>query len=99
MTEDEKQLDLLAIFHYIVGGITALFACIPLIHVALGVAMLSGLLDGNNPPPPMLGWFFILIGGLVILWGWVFAALIIVAGRKLSKRRSRTYCLVVAGLA
>ena len=29
MTEDEKHLDLLAIFHYIVGGLTGLFACFP----------------------------------------------------------------------
>ncbi|HLA84602.1 MAG TPA: hypothetical protein VJL29_07390 [Thermoguttaceae bacterium] len=31
MTEDEKYLDLLAIFHYVVGGLTGLFACFPLI--------------------------------------------------------------------
>ena len=39
MTQDEQHLDLLAIFHYIVGGLTALFSCIFLLHVAMGIAM------------------------------------------------------------
>jgi hypothetical protein len=30
---DEQHLQLLAIFHYVVGGMTALFACMPLIHL------------------------------------------------------------------
>jgi hypothetical protein len=28
MTQDEQHLDMLAIFHYVVGGITACFSCI-----------------------------------------------------------------------
>ena len=39
MSDEANQLDLLAIFHYVVGGMTALFACIPLIHVAIGLAL------------------------------------------------------------
>ena len=35
ITEDEKNLDLLALFHYIVAGLTALFSCMFLIHVAI----------------------------------------------------------------
>ncbi|HBA85354.1 MAG TPA: hypothetical protein DCZ95_14805 [Verrucomicrobia bacterium] len=96
MTENEKNLDLLAIFHYIVGGITALVACIPFIHVALGLAMLLGALDGKNPPPHWLGWIFVAGGGFFILCGWTMAAAIVLAGRKLSKRQSRIYCIVVA---
>ena len=98
MTEDEKNLDLLALFHFVVGGLTALFACFPLIHVAVGLAMVFGNFDSPHPPPAMVGWLFVVLGGFFILCGWALAIAILVAGAKLKKRRSRTYCLVVGGL-
>ena len=98
MTEDEKNLDLLSLFHYVVGGFTALFACFPLIHVAVGLAMVFGKLEPARPPPVMIGWLFVALGGFFILFGWALAVAILVAGAKLKKRRSRSYCLVVGGL-
>lgn len=98
MTEDEKNLDLLAIFHYVLGGLTALFACFPLIHVAVGLALVFGKLDGPNPPPAVFGWLFVAIGGFFVLAGWALAVAIAVAGAKLKRRTSRTYCLVVGAL-
>jgi hypothetical protein len=98
MTEHERQLDLLAIFHFIVGGLTAFFACFPLIYVALGVAMILGELDGTNPPPPAIGWFFVLFFGMMVLCGWALATAIVIAGRRLRRRRAYMYCLVIAGL-
>lgn len=98
MTEDEKNLDLLSLFHYVVGGFTALFACFPLIHVAVGLAMVFGKLEPARPPPVMIGWLFVALGGFFILCGWALAVAILVAGAKLKKRRSRSYCLVVGGL-
>jgi hypothetical protein len=35
--KQEEQLRLLSIFHYVVAGLSALFACIPIIHLALGL--------------------------------------------------------------
>lgn len=98
MTEDEKHLNLLSIFHYIVGGVIALFACIPLIHVGLGISMVIGALDGQNPPPQFVGWFFVLLGGAFVLGGWALAVAMIIAANKLKKRQSRTYCIVIAAL-
>jgi hypothetical protein len=95
MSEDERNLDFLAVFHYVVGGLTALFACFPLIHVAIGLAMVLGAFKGKEPPPPFLGWFFIILGGCFVLCGWALALAIIIAGRRLKKRVSRNYCLVV----
>lgn len=96
MTEEEKNLDLLSLFHYIVGGITALFACIPLIHVTIGLLLVFGKFDDSAPA--WFGWIFVVMGGVVILGGWALAAAMIVAGRKLKQRTSRTYCLVVGAL-
>ena len=41
MTQDEEHLNLLGIFHYVLGGVTAMFSCIPFIHVGIGTAMPS----------------------------------------------------------
>ncbi len=98
MTEDDRNLELLAIFHYIVGGLTALFSCFPLLHVAIGIAMLCGAFDGKDAPPAFFAWLFILFPAVIIVTGWTLAGVIIAAGRKLKRRVSRTFCLVVAGI-
>jgi hypothetical protein len=36
MNQDLEQLRLLAIFHYIVTGLSALLACFPVLHLAVG---------------------------------------------------------------
>jgi hypothetical protein len=96
MTEDEQHLNLLSLFHYIFGGLTALFACIPLIHVTIGLLLVSGKFD--DQAPQWFGWIFVGMGGFVVLSGWALAAAILVCGRKLKQRTGRTYCLVVGAL-
>lgn len=98
MTPNERYLDLLSIFHYVVGGMAALFACFPLIHLAVGIAWVSGAFDAKDGPPRALGWIFIVFAAVFILSGWTLAGCIIAAGRKLRARRSRTFCMVMAGI-
>lgn len=98
MTQDEQHLDLLAVFHYVVGGLTALFSCMFLLHIAMGVAMLCGAFDGNDAPPDFFGWLFIVFPSIMVVAGWTLAGFIIAAGRKLKKRTSYTLCLIVAGI-
>ena len=101
MEEDKRNIKLLGIFHYIMEGLTALFSCLPLIHLFIGIAVLTGGLakhPGNGPPPSLIGWIFILVASFIILTGWTLAVLMIVAGRRLSKFRSRTFCLVVGAI-
>jgi len=98
VNQDEEHLRLLSIFHYIVGGLAALAFCFPLIHLAVGIAMVCGAFDGTNGPPRMLGWVFIVVPAMIILFGWVLAACIITAGRKLARREGRTFCLIIAGI-
>jgi len=97
MTQDEQYLDLLSIFHYVVAALTALFSSVFLIHVGIGIAMVSGAFDGKDAPPRAFGWLFILLPGFFILCGWTLAVFIAMAGRRLKKRVSRMFCLVVAG--
>lgn len=98
--QDADHLKLLAIFHYVLAGITALMGCIPIIHVVLGAMMVSGKFPGGAPsssaPPAEVGWFFIVIGSAVILLAWAFAACLVMAGRWISARRNWTFCFVMA---
>jgi hypothetical protein len=41
MNKDLEHLRLLSIFHYVVGGILALFACFPIIHLIMGIMFLT----------------------------------------------------------
>jgi hypothetical protein len=98
MTQDEKHLNLLSIFHFIFGGLKALFSCFFLIHVAIGIAMLCGAIDGHDAPPKFVGLFFIFLGSGFILFSWIIATLMIVLGVKLRKHSSRTFCFAAAGI-
>jgi hypothetical protein len=103
MTQDEQYLNLLSIFHYVVAGLTALFSCFFLIHIAIGIAMLCGAFEGKDAPPRFIGLLFIgllfiIFPALFIMTSWVLAGFMIAAGRKLRRRVSRTFCLVIAGV-
>ena len=101
MEEDKRNVRLLAIFHYVMGSLTALFACIPFIHLFIGIAVLTkGLAKNpsNGLSPVFVGWIFILIAAFVILAGWALAVLMIITGRKLSQFRSRAFCLVIGAI-
>ncbi|KAF1055275.1 MAG: hypothetical protein GAK43_00068 [Stenotrophomonas maltophilia] len=104
---DADQLRLLSIFHYVLGGFTALFSLFPIVHLLMGLAIVTGALpmdeagqsSGNEPfDPRLLGWLFVVIAALMIAAGLTLAALMVVAGRCLVARRRHLLCLVVAGL-
>jgi len=100
--DQEQHLQLLAVFHYVVAGLLALVACIPFIHLALGLGMLLAphtFGRGHDVPPPVVGWLFVLLGGAFIAAGWTVAALLAWAGRCLQRRRHYTFCLVMAAVA
>ena len=98
MNQEAEHLRLLAIFHYIVAGIACMISFIPTIHLAIGIAMVSGIFKNNREPFPFefMGWFFIVIASLVILCGLAFSICLFIAGRFLHKNTHYTYCLVMA---
>ena len=98
MNQDSEHLKLLSIFHFVVAGMAALFACIPFIHFFIGLAMVTGTLPDTGPEVQPIGIFLIVFAGLFILAGWTLAVLIAYAGRSLQTRRRYTYCLVMAGV-
>jgi hypothetical protein len=95
---DNEHLRLLSIFYYVKGAISAVFACIPIIHVVLGLIMLvapHAFGHGNDQPPAFVGLLLVFLGGFFILFGWTFAVLVLIAGRGIARRQHYTFCFVV----
>lgn len=101
-SQDAEHLRLLSIFHTIVAVLTALFASIFIVHVAIGIAALRDPASFGGPDGPAdasFGWIFVAMGSLVVLAGWALAASLFLAGRYLRQRTRYTFCMVVAGLS
>lgn len=96
MNNDEQYLKLLSVFHYVVGGLAAFFACIPILHMSLGIAMLVGAIEDV---PAFAGTLLVMIAMVAILAGWTLAICLIIAGRSLAKRRRYMFCLVMAAIS
>lgn len=97
--QNNNYLKLLSVFHYVVGIIIAAFACFPIIHLLMGISMVSGAVQVSDEFPfQMFGWLFVVLSSIFILTGWIMAVAIMMAGRKLAQRKAYTYCLVIAGI-
>lgn len=101
MNEDLQYLKLLSIFHYVVGGLAALFSFIPVIYVVIGVlaVCIPGSFEGEGEAMPLfIGWIFIIMGAVLIVVGWAFSACIIIAGRSLTRQIHYMFCMVMAAI-
>jgi len=101
MSKDQDQLRLLSIFHYVVGGMAALFSFMPLFHLGFGLLLVLApekFFAHGPPPPPFLGWMFIIIAAVLIVIGLALAILILTTARFLAKGRHYVFCFVVAAI-
>jgi hypothetical protein len=96
--QEEQYLRLLSIFHYVVAGFAALFACFPIFHFGIGIAAIINALSQREPELIFIGLFFTIFAGTWMATGWTFAVFVILAGRYLAKRIRYMFCLVVAGV-
>ncbi len=101
-SKDEEHLRLLAIFHYVVAALGGLFACFPLIHVAIGLMLF--LHRGfphqarQDAPPEWFGLIFVIVGSFFVLVGWAAAICTFISGRYLARRRKRLFSFVMAAI-
>ena len=102
MDRDTEQLKLLAIFHYVVAGLAALFSFFPLLYTALGVIfIIAGRHETAKPdeelPPEFLGWIFAALGSVLFAMGITMAICVLIAGRSLAAPQAlflrARYCL------
>ncbi len=101
MTQDEDQVRLLSIFHYVVAGLAGLFALLPIFHLMFGLMFIlapNKFAGKGEPPPAFIGWFFVILAAVFITLGWIFAVFVFTAGRFLARRKHYLFCLVMAGV-
>ena len=60
MNQDKEHLRLLAIFHYIVAGLAAMFSLFPLLYTTIGAIFIFVARHGTSKPgeelPPEFSW-------------------------------------------
>ncbi len=98
---DAEQLRILAICWYVLSGLTILFGCIPIPHLAIGLAMIfaPSFFGPGSTPPAFVGWFFVGMASAFMLMCWTCAVLGFFAARGLQMRRWLTVCYVAAAVA
>jgi hypothetical protein len=101
MNRDKEHLQLLAIFHYVVAGLAALFSLFPLLYTTVGVIFIFAARHGTakpgeDLPPEFLGWLFAVLGSVLFLIGIAMASCILLAGRSLAFRKHYLFVLVTA---
>ncbi len=99
MSQDEEQLRLLSIFHYIWGGLTALFTLFPLFYLGFGLMIINSpqiFAGSKGAPPAAFGMVMVIIGAVGTIIALILAGCIIATGRFLADRRNYTFCFVIA---
>ena len=101
MERDTEQLNLLAIFHYVVAGLAALFSFFPLLYTVFGVIFIIAARHGTAKPgeelpPEFLGWIFAVLGLVLFVIGIAMAICSFIAGRSLGLRKRYSFALVIA---
>src|SRR5205814_8573080 len=84
MNQDKEHLRLLAIFHYVVAGLAALFSFFPLLYTTIVAIFIFAARHGTPKPgeelpPELLGWIFIVLVALFFLAGVTMAICILIA--------------------
>ncbi len=111
---DQEHLGTLALCHYILGGVTALFSSLFIIHIVMGLTMAHNP-NAFTPPlspsaptpvpvttalgfPSGMGYLFAIMGTIAVLGGWTLGGLTVYAGRCLAARKNSLFILIVAGI-
>jgi hypothetical protein len=101
MNQDREHLRLLAIFHYVVAALAALFSFFPLLYTTVGAIFIFAARHGTAKPgeelpPEFLGWIFAVVGLLLFFLGIAMAICILLGGTCLSHNKHYTFALVIA---
>ena len=92
-----EHLRLLSIFYYVLGAIYVMVALIPLIHLSVGIAIVTGVL--HSPPDTIpLGWMLIGLAAVVVIVGQTYAICMLLTGRYLAAHKAWKFCYVVAAV-
>lgn len=102
---DAEHLKLLAVFHYVLGGMAVLGLGFLLLHWLLMDTFIGNPemwkdSSGKGPPPPpkeffaVFKWFYLFMGVMIVVSG----AANVISGFAIRARRWRIFSMVVAGI-
>jgi len=101
--QDRHYLQLLTIFHYVAAGVTALFGCVPIFHLGVGLSLLFGGAfseaaqgTGDTVLMTLLALLFTLLPLALIVGLWGLALATAVSGYFIKTRQRRVFSIVVA---
>jgi succinate dehydrogenase/fumarate reductase cytochrome b subunit len=98
---DSRHLDLLSVFHKILGGFSIVFSLFPLILVGIGIGILrsAAAFSGKGAPPPhFIGWLFVVMGTILIVSGTALSICILLSAKYIAKRKRYRFSFIVACL-
>jgi hypothetical protein len=100
---DAEHLRLLALGYRISAGVAAFYGLFGLLYIAMGVvfgiALSQAPSQTSGPPVMFFVWYFASIGVAFLVVGFTIAGLRWTAARRLTQRRGRAFCQVVAALS
>ena len=103
---DEEHLKLLSLGYVISAATAAFFSLFGLMYMMIGLTVGAAISHSHEfaahtgqEPPAFVGWIFGGIGLAVFLMMIILAAVKFRAGSCIKKRKSRTFCMVVAGIS
>lgn len=102
---DDEHLRLLAFGYLFSGVMTALFSLLGLVYAVMGLLMSTFVAvaarngSETSMPPQSLGAFFVIFGLVFFVVAASLAIAKFMAAARIRRRRSRMFCLVVAGIS
>jgi hypothetical protein len=102
---DEEHLKLLSLGYMISASTTAFFSIFGLMYAVMGIVISkfpSRQAEGTTAtqaPPAFVGWFLIGIGTGIFLFMVILAAAKLRTAFCIKHRKSRTFCMIVAGFS
>lgn len=99
--QDLAHLDTIGILYYVLAGITAVFSLFPVIHLIVGIGMLTLPAQPGQPAheAAFVGWLFIAVAVSLIGFGMTLAVLFLMIARRLRQRRGYMFCVVVSAVS
>jgi threonine/homoserine/homoserine lactone efflux protein len=110
MYEEQRVIDhlkTLSVCYYVYAALSACASCLGVFYAWMG-GMFGELMrhapqgESANPPPPEVtnagSWLFIIFGVAIIVVSLTLAVLCFLSARAMTRRQSRTFSLVVAGI-
>lgn len=100
---DHEQLRLLAIGHWISGGMSSLYSLFGLLYMGMGVLMQTAMsaapmrAGNGQAPPPEVFWIFVLVGLAMFVFMISNALMNFRAAWCLKRHRGKVLCLITAG--